>query len=245
MAVMRTVRPWPDLRLRSEAPELMDDPTIGGDELAGALRELRLINRLLGAARPTVEGVARLWRAAGRPARLSVLDVGAGSGDASRALLRWAERNRVNIDITLLDIHPQTCAEAARCFAGEPRVQVRQGDLFALPAGAADIVTASLVLHHVPDARLGAALLAMARAAQLGVVINDLQRSRLAWLAIHLATALLSRNRMIRYDGPLSVARGFRAADLARLRRLPGLGRLTYAWRPWFRWLVVLDKVTS
>ena len=231
---------WPDLSVRSDAPELMDDRAIGGDELVGALRELRLINRLLGAARPTVEGVGRLWRAAGRPGKLAVLDVGAGSGDASRALLRWSDRQGVEIDITLLDIHPETCAEAALSFQGEPRVRVREGDLFALAPRSTDVVTASLVLHHFPEPSLGHALQALARAARLGVVVNDLQRSRIAWAAIRAATALLSRNRMIRHDAPLSVARGFRAADLAALRRLSGLERLAFAWRPMFRWLAIV-----
>lgn len=231
---------WPDLRARSEAVELMDDPTIGGAELAGALRELRLINRVLGSARPTTEGVERLWRAAGRPTRLSLLDVGAGSGDGSRAILRWAERRAVDIDITLIDIHPETCAEAARYFAGERRVTVRQGDLFELAAGSTDIVTAVFVLHHFPDALLGKALLSLARTARIGVVVNDLHRSRVAWSAIRVATAALSRNRMIRHDAPLSVARGFRVADLQRLRALPGLAGLWYTWRPMYRWLVIV-----
>ncbi|HWQ11890.1 MAG TPA: methyltransferase domain-containing protein [Roseiflexaceae bacterium] len=236
---------WPDLRVRATAPELMDDLALGGEELTGALRELRLINRLLGASRPTVEGVARLWRAAGRPLRLSLLDVGAGSGDASRALLHWARRHGVQLDITLLDLNPQTCAEAARCFAGEPRVQVRQGDMFELAADSADIITATLVLHHIPEARLGAALRALVRAARLGVVANDLRRSLLAWAGIRAATAALSRNRMIRHDAPLSVARGFRAADLERLRAEPGVGRMWYVRRRWFRWLVVIEGLKA
>jgi SAM-dependent methyltransferase len=230
----------PDLRARSDAAELMDDPTIRGEELMWALRELRLINWLLRSARPTVEGVAALWAGAGRPRRLSVLDVGAGSGDGCRALLRWAERQDVEIDITLLDIHPDTCAEAERFFAGEPRVRVRQGDLFALEAGSVDVATAALVLHHFPEPQLGQALQALARAARLGVVVNDLHRSALAWAGIRLGTALLSRNRMIRHDAPLSVARGFRADDFHRLRALPGLERLTFRWRPLWRWLVIV-----
>lgn len=223
----------------------MDDPALGGAELLFALRELRLINGLLGAARPTIEGVARLWRAAGRPSALSVLDVGAGSGDGCRALLHWADRQGVEVGITLLDMHAETCAEAARLFDGEPRVRVRQGDMLALPTGAADVVTASLVLHHIPQARLGAALQTLARAARLGVVANDLRRSAAAWLGIRAGTALLSRNRMIRHDAPLSVARGFRADDLEALRALPGLERIQYVRRPLWRWLLVLDTVRT
>jgi SAM-dependent methyltransferase len=220
----------------------MDDLSIGGGELAEALAQLRRINRLTGAAWPTVEGVARLWRAAGCPTRLSILDVGAGSGDVNRRLLAWAGRRHVQIELTLMDIHPDTCAVAAAYYQDEPRVRVIQGDVFQLPPGQADIVTASLFVHHFPAGQLPEVFRAMLRAARLGVVVNDLHRHWLAWSFIRAATGLLSRNRMIRHDAPLSVWRGFQAAELEALRAAPGLEQLTYAWRPLFRYLMVVPK---
>lgn len=73
----------PDLRQRSTAAELMDDREIAGVELFIALRELRFINTVLLGGLPTLEGVVRLWHAAGQPPALHVLDVGAGSGETS------------------------------------------------------------------------------------------------------------------------------------------------------------------
>src|SRR6476661_1581050 len=132
---------WPDLTQRSAALELMDDLTIGGDELAVALRQLRVINRVLGSAWLTLEGVLRLWRAAGRPQQLTILDVGSGSGDINRLLLAWASRRGIAMRITLVDIHPQTCAAAAVYYRDEPRVQVFCSDVMQLALGQVDIVT--------------------------------------------------------------------------------------------------------
>jgi ubiquinone/menaquinone biosynthesis C-methylase UbiE len=182
-----------------------------------------------------------LWRQAGRPSSLSIIDVGAGSGDQTRWLLRWARRQQIDLKITLLDIHPETCDEARRHLADQPHVQVLQGDLFDLQPGMADIVTASLVLHHFACAELPTALIALQRAARLGVVVNDLHRHWLAWALIRLATGALSSNRMIRNDAPLSVQRGFRRADFIQLRQShPELAELQVMWRPFFRYLVVL-----
>ncbi len=233
---------WPDLRIRVEDAdaEIMDDLSVGGAELAGALYELRWINRLLGSFWPTLEGVQRLWRQAGCPNRLTVLDVGAGSGDVNRALLRWADRRAIDLQITLIDIHPETCEAAADYYHDEPRVQVEQGDVLHLDAGRADIVTASLFVHHFPTAQLPEVFLSMRRAARIGVVVNDLHRHPVAWGFIRLATRLLSRNRMIRHDGPMSVRRGFQGHELAQLRQTPGLTHLWYAWRPLFRFLVIV-----
>jgi SAM-dependent methyltransferase len=236
------MRRLPDLQRRGESLELMDDLSIGGGELVEALAQLRRINRLLGAAWPIVEGVARLWRAAGGPARLSILDVGAGSGDVNRRLLAWADRRGVQLELTLMDIHPDTCAVAAAYYQDEPRVRVSQGDVFQLTPRQADIVTASLFVHHFPAGQLPEVFQAMLRAARLGVVVNDLHRHWLAWSFIRAATGLFSHNRMIRHDAPLSVWRGFQAADLEALRATPGLQLLTYAWRPLFRYLVVVPK---
>jgi SAM-dependent methyltransferase len=235
---------WPDLRRRASTPELMDDRTIGGAELREALDQLRLINRLLGAARPTIEGLGRLWRAAGRPAALTILDVGAGSGDLSRPMLRWAERRGVRLHIVLVDIHPETCATAAAAHRDEPGVMVLCSDLLRLALRPVDIVTAALFTHHFSSEELPAVYRAMARAARLGVVVNDLHRHPLAWGAIWLATRLCSRNRMIRHDAPLSVRRGFRAADLRRLRTALGAPALRFMWRPLFRYLIILPGGT-
>jgi len=232
--------PLDPLTARSQAPERMDDLTIGGRELAEALAQLAWINRLLGAPWITLEGVRRLWRAAGCPRRLSLVDVGAGGGESNRLLLRWAALSRVDLGITLIDIHPETCAYAARIYADEPRVRVEQGDLFDLPAGHADLVTASLLLHHLPNESLPRALRAMRQAARIGLVVNDLHRHPAAEWLIRQATRLLSRNEMIRHDAPLSVRRGFRAAELRLLREEPGLESLHFAWRPFFRYLLIL-----
>jgi SAM-dependent methyltransferase len=229
----------PDLRERSNAAELMDDLSISGAELARALQELRVINRLLGSAGPTIEGVAKLWSAAGFPRRLHILDVGAGSGDVNRALLHWADRRRIDLRITLVDIHPQTCKTAAAYYAGEPRVRVICADLRQLALQPADIVTASLFTHHFSAAELPAVYRAMLNCARMGIIVNDLHRHWLAWLAIRLATRLLSNNRMIRHDAPLSVQRGFRRAELRALQHEPELADLQIAWRPWFRYLVI------
>lgn len=231
---------WPDLRRRAVAAELMDDRAIGGTELRAALGQLRLINRLLGAARPTIEGLGRLWRAAGRPPALTVLDVGAGSGDLSRPMLRWAARRGVRMHVVLVDIHPETCAAAAAAHRDEPRVMVLCSDLLHLAMRPIDIVTAALFTHHFSAEELPAVYRAMAGAAHLGVVVNDLHRHALAWGAITLATRLCSRNRMIRHDAPLSVRRGFRAADLRQLRADLGAPALRFMWRPLFRYLIIL-----
>lgn len=233
------------LEVRAKGPELMDDPAQGGDELREALRHLRRLNRLFAASGRTLYGVARLWEQAGRPSRLTVLDIGSGSGDVNAALLRWADARGVAIGITLADRTEEACAEARSYYAGEPRVSVVRRDLFALEAETADIVTASQFVHHFADEELPDVAGAMLRASRLGIVIQDIHRHWLAWTAVWLAARLVSGNRYVVNDGPLSVAKGFRAADWERLRVRLRTRSLAYSWRPLFRYVVTVPKTTA
>jgi len=230
------------LRKRATAPELMDDLTRGGDELREALQHLRRLNRLFAASGQTLHGVSRLWAQTGRPTRLSVLDVGAGSGDVNKRLLRWADAQGVELSITLADRTEEACAEASAYFADEPRVSVVRSDLFELAPEAADIVTASQFVHHFDDDELADVASAMLCASRIGVVIQDIHRHWLPWTAVWLASRVVSGNRYIVNDGPLSVAKGFRAEDWERLSERLGTVKAAYSWRPLFRYVVTIPK---
>lgn len=230
------------LKERAARSELMDDLNVDGDELAGAYRRLRTLNRLFAAAGATRYGVERLWDDAGRPSQLTVLDVGAGSGDVNRALLRWADKRGIDLHVRLADVREEACREARKLFHDEERVEVVQGDFFTFPERQADIVTATQFVHHFdPDdiPRVIGRLLDLSR---FGVVVNDIRRHVVPWAAVWLTTRLISRNRCLRHDGPLSVARGFRASDWAALAADPKLGELYCRRRFPYRYVVVIRR---
>jgi SAM-dependent methyltransferase len=231
------------LKRRAAEPELMDDFSTGGPELREALRHLRRLNRLFGAAAPTLCGVRKLWAEADKPGGFSILDIGAGSGDVNRRLLRWADEERIDLTITLADITEEACEEARRLFRGEPRVRVVRTDLFELPEHCADVVTGTQFVHHFAPHELPRVVQHMLRASRIGVVLNDIHRHWIPWAAVWLTTRLLSHNRYILHDGPLSVAKGFRADDWEHLGKVLGATGMFYAWRPLFRYMVVIGKI--
>lgn len=230
---------------RAEAAELMDDFSAGGSELRQGLRKLRLLNRVFAAAGPTLYGVKQLWEEANRPKRLTILDIGAGSGDVNRRLLKWADQQGIELAIQLVDVTEEACAEAKLFFQNEPRVKVRRGDLFALDEGCADIVTGTQFLHHFAEEELPEATASMLKASRLGIVINDIHRHWIAWAAVWLTTRMISTNRYVLNDGPLSVAKGFRAKDWNRLGQSLGIAAICYKWRPLFRYAVIIGKAET
>ncbi len=233
------------LQKRAEEPELMDDFSMGGDELHEALRDLRLLNRIFGASNPTIYGVEQIWILTGRPKHLSLLDVGAGSGDVNRHILRWADKRNIDVTIQLADVTEEACEEARQFFHDEPRVTIRLVDVLDLPEASVDIVTASQFIHHFAGDELHRIVTHMHKASKLGVVINDIHRQWIPWLAVWMVSRVVSTNRYIRHDGPLSVAKGFRATDWITLREAIGVPRLSYSWRPLFRYAVVIPQQSS
>ncbi|WP_233566549.1 methyltransferase domain-containing protein [Cohnella endophytica] len=220
----------------------MDDFTQGGDKLQEALRHLRRLNRILRANGPALYGVKRLWNRSGRPDRLTILDVGSGSGDINRRILKWADKQGVKMRVILADVTEEARAEAERLFRNDSRVLFVKQDLFDLVSEQADIVTASQFAHHFSKEHMPSIVEQMLKVSRMGVVINDIHRHWIPWVAVWFVTRCISGNRYIRHDGPLSVAKGFRGSDFRSLARRIESSGMTYSWRPLFRYAVIVPK---
>jgi len=72
-----------------------------------------------------------------------------------------------------------------------------------------DIIHTSLFLHHFNSGGLINLLKKFADTAKHGIVINDLQRSFRAFLAIKILTSVFSRSELVKNDAPMSVRKGF------------------------------------
>jgi SAM-dependent methyltransferase len=202
----------------------MDGRDASPTEVAGSLEDIARLNRL-GGTRALLRHVAP-FLARHSPARpLRVLDVGTGGADVPIALVRWARRRGRDLRVVALDVHPAILRHAARATGGVPQVRVVAADALESPIrpGSVDVAICSLVLHHLPEASVTALLRRLADLARLGFVVSDLHRGWLPWAGVWVVTRAISRNRVTRHDGPLSVRRAYTRAELARLASRAGL----------------------
>ncbi|MFC5527915.1 methyltransferase domain-containing protein [Cohnella yongneupensis] len=220
----------------------MDDFSQNGAELQEALIHLRRLNRIFGASGPALYGVKQLWDDAGRPNHLTLLDVGSGSGDINQSILQWAHKLGVKMKVILADVTEEARIESERLFRNDSRVTFVKCNVFDLPACHADIVTASQFAHHFPSEKLPQLTKRMLEISRYGIVINDIHRHWLPWTAVWVFTRLISNNRYIRHDGPLSVAKGFRRIDFRKLAGQLGISTMKISWRPLFRYAVIIPK---
>ena len=88
------------------------------------------------------------------------------------------------------------------------------------------------------------ALRELARVTRRRLIVNDLRRSRVAYVLIWLITRF-SRNRLTRYDSPVSVERAFTPDELGALACDAGLdqsGRLSISRHLYYRMALVYDR---
>jgi len=210
---------------RSYAKEMMDLPGQRRELLEDDLRNLRIINRLLGNYSNVVRGLARLVGTQ-RIDRFSLLDIGTGSGDIPTAIARWARRNGIAVRISALEPEPVTVAQAAEQTRDFSEVTVVRGDGMAPPFHSAsfDFVLASQLLHHFSEEQIVRLLRIWSPLARRAIIVSDLVRHPLAYYGIRLLTKCFTRNAMTRTDAPLSVARAFTLGEWRALLREADVG---------------------
>lgn len=233
----------PDFSHRSDAQEIMDEDDISFEEFYACLIGLERINYLTLAYRPTLQWL-RPWVESRE--RLFILDVASGGGDMLRQIARkWPDRVAAEEGCSMVgvDLNPWS-KKSADTYPPSSAINFKTANVFEFePEQSIDIVISSLFTHHLSDRQIVDFMRWMDRRSHKGWFINDLHRHPIPYYFIKGATALLSRNRLVRHDAAVSVARAFTMADWQRLIKEAGLnGRVRVQWFFPFRICVSCNK---
>lgn len=217
------------MKRQSDVEELLDGPLDDPAALRGNLRDLERVNRWLGGTALSARAIDAL---AGDRESLTVLDVGTGAADIPTALLARAARDGRRLRVTGIDSRPEVLVAAV---ARQPRLgmtpglelHVGDGRSLPFPDHFFDIAHASLLIHHLEPITAVALLREMSRVARRGIVVNDLLRSRVAWLGAWFLSHVATTNRYTRHDAALSVRRAYTVAELTSLVAAAGLQVVT------------------
>lgn len=205
------------------------------EEYKDCLKQLGRVGSLLGGDQATLSAFTSLDSP---PA--SILDVGCGGGFLTKKLaLKYPEAQVLGIDYS---------GEAVRCAkewhqnAAQPNLSFAVPDTLALnfPENCFDVVTCTLVCHHMTDAELVEFLRRALFSARKCVIINDLHRHPLAYAGYALIAPPLFRNRLITHDGLLSIRKGFTKKEWQSILQRAGAAQQQslISWKWAFRWII-------
>ncbi len=228
---------------RSTAIEIMDDLQCSGEVVDQTLRELEIINRLLGGNQVTINGVSRLLKNSTTKEVIKVADLGCGGGDILKLVANWGRKNNRPLHLTGIDANPNIIDYAAKHSRDYPEINYKAVNIFSdeFKKESNDIVLATLFTHHFTNEELIHLLQQLKKQTLIGIVINDLHRHWFAYYSIKWLTQLFSRSAMVKIDAPLSVLRGFKKQELVDILKQARIDNYTLQWKWAFRWELIID----
>lgn len=228
-----------NLTERSHEQELLDiGPTAyTQNEYEECLRQLGRIGHYLGGDKATLKAFES------RGAVQTILDVGSGGGQFTLKLgKRFPQAQVTGLDISseAIDYARKQLHEAAM---DNVKFELSESPELSYPPNSFDVVTSTLVCHHMNDDQLIDFLKKSCRIAKDSVIINDLHRHRMTSIVFALISRLFFPNRLICHDGLVSIKRAFTKKEWIKLlnaAEIP-LKQCTITWRWAFRWIVCID----
>ena len=237
--------------------ELLDRDIGTPREIVDSLSDLRRVNRWFGGVNTTLAMLQRVAFVI-RLGKLSMLDVGAGSGDIALAAQRAMARERIRLDVTLTDrslthlktaapedSHPWERRQSVRNDIYENGWPLRRivADALALPFSDSsfDIVSCALLAHHLDPDQFRRFVAEALRVCRVAVLINDLRRSLLS-LGLVYAGFPLFRSPLSRQDGPASVRRAYTIPEIRAMLPQNGLCRVEISSHYLFRMGAIIWK---
>ncbi|MEL6304249.1 MAG: methyltransferase domain-containing protein [Bacteroidota bacterium] len=231
-----------DFTLRSRQPELMDDPNLRTPSLEEAYQDINRCNRLLGGDGITLQGVWQLVKE-DITKEYVILDMGCGDGTILRKLSSFLSKRSVQSKLIGVDLRDDVLEIARKKSEGFPNIQFEKRDILKTgPEFSCDIVINTLTMHHFEEERLLDFLNAFIQLARVGVVINDLQRSRLAYTLFKVFSFFFIKTKIAKVDGLISISKGFRKSELVAIaENIPNMTH-TISWKWAFRYLWIMKS---
>ncbi len=230
-----------DTAHRSVSIENMDDFDLEGQVIRDSLDRLAQINQYLGGNHITLQGIKTLLKDTSLKRDLSIIDMGCGNGDMLRRVAAYGSKNNLKLKLTGIDANEHTLIYARSLSKDYPNIDYLKTDITGdqFSSIKADVFLCTLTLHHFDDKEILKILSTLKINANVGIVINDLQRSALAYRLFQMVCFIFRLNTMSREDGLLSILKGFKRRELmAFSEQLGFISTLKWKWAFRYQWII-------
>jgi 2-polyprenyl-3-methyl-5-hydroxy-6-metoxy-1,4-benzoquinol methylase len=230
---------------RTDAPEIMDDFSLEGHDLLDALDKIATINQWLGGNKLTLKGVEKLIQNQPKETQICIVDLGCGNGDMLRSLAEYASKNNRKFKLIGIDANAFTLNYAKESSQNYPNIEYLSEDIFKFDFEhyKIDIALCTLTLHHFKEEEILKIMQDLNENTKIGIVVNDLHRSALAYRLFRLICFVFRLNRMSKEDGLTSILRGFKKEELIAFSEKLKFSHYTINWKWAFRYQWIIYKI--
>jgi hypothetical protein len=222
---------------RSTQKELLDAELIPDADLFQNLKELHVINSLLGGYQISLNALKKVDF---KIKPITLVDIGSGGGDTLKTIFNWSIKNNKEIKLYGIDLK-STCVDYSNQNEPNESLNFICDDYrnIHLHVKEVDIIHASLFCHHLIINQI-VELIQFAVKHKAVLIINDLERNRFAYYSIKYLTKLFSKSYLVKNDAPLSVLRGFKKIEWLEMIEKAGAIKYTVKNKWAFRHEVVI-----
>jgi len=155
--------------------------------------------------------------------------------------------NNLNFSLIGIDANNFTINHAQNLSNNYSNISYRCEDVFDKDFAALkyDIVLCTLTLHHFKEDEILRLMTIFNTNSRIGIVINDLQRSAVAYRLFQVLCFVFRLNAMSREDGLVSILRGFKKKELVYFSKKLNLTNYKIQWKWAFRYQWIIEKVRS
>ena len=231
---------------RSLKLEKIDTGDYTEQEYDDFLRDIRHINRFVGDTSALKNSLLKEVKKHNLKT-LSVLDVGAGSGELLRMIADFARKSKIKTNLTGLELNARSAEAILEESVDYKEITAVRGDALNLPFenDSFDFVICSLFTHHFNDENVIKILQEMTRTARRKIYVIDLHRHKMAYFLYTKLLSLLIRSSLVREDGALSILRSFKPDELENLAQDAGLNNINVKRHLPFRIVLEADALTA
>lgn len=224
----------------------MDDPLVESSVLREVLKDINRSNAMLNGNGITLRALNKLIHAHPKE-QYTIVDMGCGDGTMLKEVAVFFRKRKINVKLIGVDLNEKSIQIAKEKTKDFPEIQFLQQDILKLDAADlnCDIMICTLTMHHFKDDEIPVFLQKFTQLARIAVVINDLQRSRMAYYLFKCFSIIFIKTKIAKNDGLVSIKSGFLKKELIAFTKGLPKEKHYIKWKWAFRYVWIIEKLST
>lgn len=223
---------------RSTEQEIMDDPNLDIVALKKIFLDINKVNKMLNGYFITLKAIEKIFDE-NLKSSYTLMDLGCGDGDMLKQVAIYFKDRSTSLNLIGVDLNGNAIKIARENCRSFSNISFLQQDILTLDTigPPCDILLCTLTMHHFGKDEIPVFLNQIVELPRIGVVINDLQRSKLSYYLFKVFSVIFIKTDIARYDGLISIKRAFTKSELQEYSRT--FSHITHQikWKWAFRYL--------